>query len=177
MRDMKAALLVLAVLSVAGCGGTRTVTRTVTVDRTAKSGVGPPREVVFYGHIKTLTPKDGGFELRFDPAWFLSGSAAEHAAVEDKVLQPGEPVPNDNYSVEEGHRLLTFAVLTSARVTVLAKDLRPLVIPVAELAAILEGANPKHRALFDPSNHSAFWIRVGEKYPNPVVALDQQYHP
>jgi hypothetical protein len=24
---------------------------------------------------------------------------------------------------------------------------------------------------------SAFWIRVGDKYPNPAVSLDQQYHP
>jgi hypothetical protein len=177
MRDVKAALLILAVLSVAGCGGTRTVTRTVTVDRTAKSGVGPPREVVFYGHIKSLRRKGRRFELRFDPAWFLSGSAAEHAAVEDKVLQPGEPVPNDNYTVEEGHRLLTFVVFPNAQVTVLTKGLHPTTISVDELATILEGKNPKHRALFDPSNHSAFWIRVGDKYPNPVIALDQQYHP
>jgi len=24
---------------------------------------------------------------------------------------------------------------------------------------------------------SAFWIQVGNKYPNPAVSLDQQYHP
>jgi hypothetical protein len=175
---MKATLIVLtAAVVTAGCGGTRTVTRTVTVDRTAKTGIGPPREVVFYGHIKSLRRDGRRFELRFDPAWFLSGSAAEHAAVEDKVLQPGEPVPNDNYTVEEGHRLLTFVVFPNAHVSVLTKGLQSTAIPVAELAEILAGKNPQHRALFDPSNHSAFWIRVGEKYPNPVIALDQQYHP
>ena len=39
----------------------------------------------------------------------------------------------------------------------------------------IEGPGP--RPLFDGSNHSGFWIRVGEKYPNPVLSLDQQYHP
>lgn len=172
MGAVKTVLVILVVVVAAGCGGTRTVTQTVTVERT-----GRPSEVVLYGHIKSLTRTADGFELEFDPAWFLSGSAAEHAAVQDKVLEPGQPVPNDNYTVEEGHRLLIFAVAPTAHVGLVGKGLRPVTVPVAELAQILAGENPKHRALFDPSNHSGFWIRVGQKYPNPVVALDQQYHP
>ena len=31
----------------------------------------------------------------------------------------------------------------------------------------LKGRNPRHRALFRSTNHSGFWIRVGNKYPNP----------
>jgi hypothetical protein len=168
---MKTLLAILVIVVAAGCGGTTTVTKTVTVERTAKS------EVVLYGHIKSLTRTGDGFELEFDPAWFLSGSAAERAAVQDKVLEPGEPVPNDNYTVEEGHRLLTFAVASTAHVGMVGKGLRPVTVPVAELVQILAGENPKHRALFDPSTHSGFWIRVGQKYPNPVIELDQQYHP
>jgi len=42
---------------------------------------------------------------------------------------------------------------------------------------ILAGENPRHRPLFAAGNQLGFWVRVGEKYPNPVVALDQQYHP
>ena len=132
---------------------------------------------MLYGHIKTLTRKGSRFELRFDPAWLLTGGAAERAAVEDGVLQPGEAVPNDSYVVEEGHRLLTYAVLRTAHVTVLSKGLRPLAIPVSELAQVVKGRNPQHRSLFDPTNHSGFWIRVGNKYPNPALSLDQQYHP
>lgn len=177
MGVVKATLVLLALVSLAGCGATRTVTRTVTVNPTAKNAIGPPREVVFFGHVKSLTRKGGRFELRFDPAWFLSGTAAERAAVEDKVLQPGEPVPNDNYTVEEGHRLLTFDVFPNAHVTVLTQGLHATPISVAELAQILAGKNPRGRQLFDPSNHLGFWIRVGNKYPNPVIALDQQYHP
>ena len=47
---------------VAGCGGTKTATRTVTVDATAKQGVGAPGETVLFGHLKSLTSK--GLELR-----------------------------------------------------------------------------------------------------------------
>jgi hypothetical protein len=93
------------------------------------------------------------------------------------VLQPGQAVPNDSYTVEAGHRLLIFVVFPEAHVTVLSKGLRPTTISVSELAQIIGGKNPRHRSLFDPSNSSAFWLRVGNKYPNPAVSLDQQYHP
>lgn len=149
----------------------------MTVESRATQKPGAPPELVLYGHIKSLTSKGSAFELRFDPAWLLTGSAAERAAVEDGVLQPGEPVANDSYVVEEGHRELTYAVPATARVTVLSQRLRPTAISVSELTQILDGKNPRHRSLFDPTNRSGFWIRVGNKYPNPVIALDQQYHP
>ena len=96
----------------AGCGGTKTVTvtRTVTVDSTAKEGVGPPGETVQFGYIKSLTKKGSSYELRFDPALFLSGETANVAAAEDRAVEPGEPVPNDHYVVDEGHRLFTYRV-------------------------------------------------------------------
>jgi hypothetical protein len=166
----------IAVIGV-GCGSTRTVTKTVTVSRATTTGFGAPREMVFYGHIKSLIRKGSRFELGFDPAWLLLGVTAERAAVQDKVLQPGQAVPNDSYTVEAGHRLLTFVVFPDARVTVLSRGLRPTTIPVSELAQIIRGKNPQHRSLFDPSNSSGFWIRIGNKYPNPAISLDQQYHP
>jgi hypothetical protein len=163
-------------LVTAGCGGTRTVTKTVTVPGPTTKGPGAPREVAFYGHIKSMARNGSHFELRFDPAWILFGVTADRAAVEDGVLQPGGHVANDSYTVEGGHQLLTFVVLPTAHVTVLTKGLRPTAIPVSELAQIIKGKNPRHRSLFDPSNSSGFWIRVGNKYPNPAVSLDQQYH-
>jgi hypothetical protein len=165
-----------AAFVLAACG-TRTVTKTVTVASATKQGLGSPSEIVLYGHVKSLTRKSGRFEMRFDPAWFLSGVTAERAAVEDRILQPGDPVPNDNYIVEEGHRLLTYVVAASAHVTVLTRDtgIRGTPITVSELAQIVKGRNPKHRALFEPK--VGFWIRVGHGYPNPVLSLDQQYQP
>ena len=170
-------LAIWVALIAVGCGSTRTVTKTVTVSGATTTALGAPREMVFYGHIKSLIRKGSRFELRFDPAWLLFGVTAEHAAVQDKVLQPGQPVPNDSYTVEAGHRLLTFVVFPDAHVSVLNKGLRPMAISVSELAQIIRGKNPRHRSLFDPSNSSAFWLRVGNKYPNPAVSLSQQYHP
>jgi hypothetical protein len=170
-------LAIWIALIAVGCGGTRTVTKTVTVSGATTTGVGAPPEMVFYGHIKSLIRKGSRFELGFDPAWLLFGVTAERAAVQDKVLQPGQPVPNDSYTVEAGHRLLTFVVFPDSHVSVLNKGLRPTAISVSELAQIIRGKNPRHRSLFDPSNSSAFWLRVGDKYPNPAVSLSQQYHP
>jgi hypothetical protein len=168
--------ILIAVIAV-GCGGTRTVTKTVTAAGATTTALGAPQEMVFYGHIKSLIRKRSRFQLEFDPAWLLLGVTAERAAVQGKVLQPGQAVPNDSYTVEAGHRLLTFVVFPKADVTVLSKGLRPTTISVSELAQIIKGRNPRHRSLFDPSNSSGFWIRVGNKYPNPAISLNQQYHP
>lgn len=127
-----------------------------------------------YGHINALTRKGGHFEVRFDPAWMLTGVPAERAKLEDTG---SSDVPNDSYVVEEGHRLLTYVVPGSARVTVLTRGLRPIGITVSELGQVVKGKNPKHRPLFDTQNGLGFWIRIGPKYPSPVLSLDQQYHP
>jgi len=128
-----------------------------------------------YGHISSLTPKGGQYELRFDPAWFASGVTANTAAAEDGVA-PGEPVPNDNYRIEEGHRLLTYLVPTGARVTVLtrlgdAANFGSTPITISELTQLVNGEKPVE--LFEPLD-TGVWIRV---HIDTVCALDQQYVP
>jgi hypothetical protein len=153
-----------------GCGGTKTVTRTVTVDSAAKQGVGAPREQVEFGYIKSLVRKGSGYELTFDPAWFLSGETANKAAAEDGVVPPGEPVPNDNYVVNEGHRLFTYNVSPDAKVSVLVDSPESKPITVAELAQIVDG---NHKRLWEPIE-TGFWIRYRI---DTVSSLDQQYRP
>jgi hypothetical protein len=136
--------------------------------------VTPAGQTTLFGHIASLARRQGRWEMRFDPALLLTGVTAERAALEDT----GSPdVPNDSYTLEEGHRLLTYVVSPSATVTVLLQGLRPIEIPVSELAQIVQGKNPRHRALFDRARGLGYWIRVGDKYPSPVLSLDQQYHP
>jgi virginiamycin B lyase len=53
-------VLALSLLVVTGCGGTKTVTKTVTVSDTAKSGAGSPRQVVEFGYVKSLKPNGAG---------------------------------------------------------------------------------------------------------------------
>lgn len=167
-----ALILVLAVLAV-GCGSTKTVTRTVTVNPTAKTGVGAPGEQVQFGYVKSLTRKAGRYELRFDPAWVLSGETANVAAAEDGAVEPGEPVPNDNYLVNEGQRLFTYVVPADARVTVLTKGVSASPVTVAQLAELVSGKNPFPRPLFEPLT-TGFWIRINI---DTVRSLDQQYRP
>jgi hypothetical protein len=134
----------------------------------------PAGQQVFYGHIASLTPSGRRYVLRFDPAWLLMGVTAQHAAVDDKVLAPGEPVPNDNYTRDESHKLLTFLVPRTARVTVLAKGITPTPVTVAEFAQLLKGKNPRHRALFGPPGGWGYWALVRI---DTVRSLDAQYHP
>jgi hypothetical protein len=149
--------------------------RNVSLERLPRAA--PAGQQVLWGHIRTLARAHGRFELRFDPAWLLTGVAAERAAVEDGVLAPGEPVPNDSYVVDESHRLLTFVVAPTARVTLVGRGLDTIVVPVSELAQIVKGRNPKRRPLFDRARKLGYWIRISGKYPNAVVSIDQQYHP
>jgi hypothetical protein len=147
-------------------------------DRAAVTALPPaagPGEQVLYGHVRSLRRVGGHFEMRFDPALWLTGVAAERAAREDGAIGPGEPVPNDYYIVDGSHRLLTYAVARTARATVLTRGVRSTPITVPELSQIVAGRNPEHRRLLEPK--AGFWLRVGARYPNPVVALDQQYQP
>ena len=81
MKPSVVILTILALAAAAGCGSTRAATKTVTVTRPAKSPTGRSRELAQFGYIKSLTRKGSGFELRFDPAWFLSGQTANTAHV------------------------------------------------------------------------------------------------
>ena len=168
------ALSVLAVV-VGGCGSTTTTTVTETETVSAPAAASPS-EIVHYGHISSLTPKGDHYEMRFDPAWLLSGETANTAAAEDGAVEPGQPVPNDNYVVEEGHRLLTYLVPNDAHVTVLTRsgdpaDFGATSITVAELAQIVDGTSTID--LFEPLD-SGVWITVKV---DTVQRIAQQYRP
>jgi hypothetical protein len=157
------AAVVFAVLYFTDSGRESTTTRERCVDR-------------MFGHISSLVAKNGQYEMRFDPAWFTSGATANAAAAEDGVVEPGEPVPNDNYRIEEGHRLLTYFVPTDAAVTVLTRAGDPAnfgstPVTVSQLAQLVHGEQPVD--LFEPLDTGA-WIRVNI---DTVCSLDQQYQP
>ena len=131
---------------------------------------GRPKQQALYGHVKSITRHGGRLELRFDPALWLTGVAAERAC-----NCGSGPVPNDYFIVDETHRLLTFVVRRDATVTIITARDYAVPITVRELKQIVAGKNPKHRDLLEPK--AGFWIRIGAKYPNPIVALGQQYQP
>ena len=137
----------------------------------------PPRQLVQFGYVKSLVRKGSRYELRFDPALWLSGETANQAAIEDGAIPPGDTVPNDYYIRNESHRLLTYRVPRTARVTILTNEgrgPRATRITVAELAQIVKGRNPRHRSLYDTVNSLGYWLR---STVDTVVSLQQQYQP
>jgi hypothetical protein len=135
----------------------------------------PCSDVALYGHIESLTPKGDHFELRFDPAWFLSGVTASRAKLEDTG---SSDVPNDNYVVEEGHGLLTYLVPATADITVLSRTgqlpspgFPSTAITASQLAELVDGKEPVKLA---ESLESGFWMHVNI---DTVCSLQQQYRP
>jgi hypothetical protein len=162
-------------VAAAGCGATKTLT--VRTNPALKTGAGAPLEQVLYGHIASLHRNGASYLMQFDPAQFLTGLTANVAAAEAQGLsckpRACPPVPNDNFVVDEGHRLFTYIVPASARVTVLATGPTGKRISVAQLAAIVDGGKLHGRPLWEPID-TGFWIRVRI---DTVRTIDQQYHP
>lgn len=166
-----------AVLS--GCGSTTTVTETVTdtvtVPSTEPVGLGPPGTRVEFGHIRSLTRAGDRYEMRFDPALILSGEAANRAAAEDGVVSPGEPVPNDNYTVDESPRAYTYLVADDVKVTVLVRTSPdkwgPTRVELVDLLKILDGTSDLD--LFEPLD-TGVWITIDV---DTVRSIYQQYKP
>ena len=178
---MKPSLLILtaAALVIAAVMGASRLSATPTSTSSSRGAGFPvlPRatlagQTTQWGHIKSLRRKGRHFEMRFDPGLFLHGVTAARASLEDRGTSE---VTNDYYIREESHRLLTYVVPANAPVTVITRGAGHTRITVAELAQIVKGKNPKHRRLLEPT--AGFWILIGGKYPNPALALDQQYQP
>lgn len=176
MKSALVALVAAAALGVAVASSSSSAAPASLSAVSNPSFFAPPRVISMYGHVRSLARKGGRFELRFDPALWLGGVTANRAAIEDKVIPPGDTVPNDYYIREEGHRLLTYRVPASAHVTVLTFNathgIRSTAIAVSELAQVLKGKNPKHRRFY--GLRLGFWIRVAT---DTVRSLDQQYQP
>lgn len=135
----------------------------------------PCSDLALYGHVRSLTPRGDRFELRFDPAWFLSGVTASRAKLEDTG---SSEVPNDNYVVEEGHRLLTYLVPATADITVLSRTgelpgpgFPSTAITASQLAQLVDGKEPVKLA---ETLESGFWMHVKV---DTVCSLHQQYRP
>ena len=118
----------------------------------------PAGQQSLYGHISSLTRRGNHYLLRFDPAWLLSGVTASRAAFEDTG---SADVPNDTYTRDETHKLLTFLVPANAQVTVLTHATCSTRTTVAKLA---RSTTPRRR----------FWIQVRI---DTVRSIDEQYHP
>jgi hypothetical protein len=153
------------------------VTRTVTV--TAPPQLGGGVDETFYGRVVSASAAPGGYYVRFDPAWWLSGVSASVAlahAQHRTCATPAckeIPVPDDYYVLDEGRQTLTFFLPRTAHGTVLS---RPLRFPGARITAdrlvrlLREGPRAN---LFEPLE-SGLWLRTRG---GTVESFAQQYRP
>lgn len=176
---ISAGLLLVALA--AGCGGSRTVVRTVTVGQTNQAAASATGDQRLYGRVRSLVRRGSHYELRFDPAWFLSGVTANVAQAEAQGTrcQPSAcpPVANDNYVLDEGHRVLTYIVPAGVRGTVLTKagsnggPFPATSITATQLSQLVAGRSSLK--LFEPLS-SGVWILV---HGDTVRSFAQQYMP
>ena len=118
-----------------------------------------------FGRIGSLTRVGSRYILRFDPASFLTGYTAQRAKREDTG---SSEVPNDYYILDETHRLLSYVVPAATPVTVLTHGTNTSPISMAALARRVRSGQEKG---------VTFWLLIGNKYPTPVLSIDQQYRP
>ena len=159
----------------AACGSTKTVTRTVTVTRTTPLAEADQR---LYGQIRSVTPSPGGYEISFDPAWYLSGITANAAEAADQGVrcEPSAcpPVPNDSIVVDESHREYVYRLPATAPGTVLVRSpsgFHALPVTGRQLARLVDGTSTLE--LFEPLS-SGVWLTV---HIDTVRSFTQQYVP
>jgi len=132
----------------------------LTLPRAAEAG-----QQTQFGRIASLNRVGSRYILRFDPASLLTGYTAQRAKRED--TGSGE-VPNDYYILDETHRLLSYVVPAGTPVTVLTHGTNTTPISIAALSRRVRSGREKG---------VTFWLLIGNKYPTPVLSIDQQYRP
>ena len=127
-----------------------------------------------FGYIRSLNRSGTNYRLRFDPAFFLSGRTANQAAAQDAVVPKGQPVPNDNYVVNESHRTYLYIVTQATQIRVLLKggdSIKGSPISIERLAQFVRG---RHADKLFESFQSGFWLGV---HIDHACSLTQQYRP
>jgi hypothetical protein len=159
------------VLMLAACGGG---------DNEPEAGPTP------YGGAAIQTPEQFGFirsvdrstepaTLEFDEAEWLTGEAAQKAAVEDGKLEPGQPVANDYYirNPDKATRVLEVDPDTAVTATrcQLCRDGKP-----GNVTDFLASFSRKGQTYNDDYRgaESQYWLTIED---GRVLAIDEQYRP
>ena len=129
-----------------------------------------------FGYVRAVNIASDPATIDFDVAEFLSSQIAQDAAVEDGVIRPGEPVPNDYYIRNEDKSVESLEVSPDVKVTHVqcpTSCSEGLPGDFDAFAAAFKGQgytlNDEYRGA-----ESQYWVTVdgGE-----VVAIDEQYLP
>lgn len=176
---VRAFLFSLALVA-AGCGGGGDENAAPAPSQTqasTQSAPPPPApsSAERFGFIRSVSTAGPAATLAFDEAELLTGKAAQQAAEDEGVVEPGETVPNDYYirnpdKTTQTLRLANDATITAKRCPLCRKgrpgELEPF------LAAFMNG----RQTYADPyrGKHVPYWLTIEN---GAVVAIDEQYVP
>jgi hypothetical protein len=179
---MRLAVVAVATLVLAGCGGVRTVTSTVTTTKTVTVQQSPAlgvQNTTYFGQVTSITPADSKrFLLVLKPEFFLVGVTGNVAGAQQQGKQcaplscPG--VEDDHTVVPAGTQSLTFVLPATTIGTVLTSGGGNAVdtkITAEQLAALVGGA--KTPKLVEPLE-SGVWLAVNVDH---VTSFAQQFQP
>jgi hypothetical protein len=172
------ALLLSLVLVAAGCGGgddENAAPATTQASTSTQQAPPAPSSAEHFGYIRSVSTAGPAATLAFDEAELLTGKAAQKAAEEDGVVEPGDPVPNDYYVRNPDKSMQTLRIASDAQITAKRCDLcrhgRP-----GELGPFLASFMQGRQTFADPyrGKYSQYWLMIEN---GEVVAIDEQYLP
>jgi hypothetical protein len=182
---MRFAVLAVAALVLAGCGGEKTVTSTVTTTKTVTVQAPPQSTTLgvqntsYFGQITSITQADPKrYLLVLKPEFFLVGVTGNVVGAQQQGTNcaplscPG--VEDDHVVVSAGSRSLTFVLPATTTGTVLTSGDGSAVgtkVSAAQLAALISGA--KTPKLVEPLD-SGLWLAVDV---DRVTSFAQQFEP
>ncbi len=165
---MKACVIAVVASLLVGCGGD---------DRELGADSPPPvlETSTHFGFIRSVDTSIDPVTIEFDEAEWLTGEAAQKAAVEDGELEPGQPVANDYYIRNPDKSTRPWELAPDAKVTAtrcqLCRGGKP-----GKLEDFLASFSKRRQTYADDYRgaESQYWIVVEEQL---VVSIDEQYRP
>ncbi len=130
-----------------------------------------------FGYIHSVDPPSSPPTISFDRAQFLTGPAANEAAVEDGRIATSDTVPNDYYIRNESEDVEKLPIATAVRVTAVRCPTSCREGVAGDFDALAASfSQPGRRSLNDDYRgaQSQYWITVED---GVVVRIDEQYLP
>jgi hypothetical protein len=129
-----------------------------------------------FGYVRAVDPAAEPATIDFDVADFLRDQLADGAAVEDGVIRPGEPVPNDYYIRNDDESVETLELSPQVKVTHVQCPTSCTEGLRGDFAAFAASFEHTGQTLNDEYRgaESQYWVTLAD---GEVVAIDEQYLP